>query len=91
MDKLVNIIGPAPSELSQADLLTRVRTERERVRRAIELFKGRMLTRPKGGKKGLTKKAINEILKDAGLTPEQLNEFLVQEKKKREERETNGT
>ncbi len=85
MDKLVSIIGPAPSELSQADLLIKVRTERERVRRAIELFKGRMLTRPKGRKKGLTKKAINEILKDAGLTPEQLNEFLVQEKKKREE------
>ena len=84
MDKLVNIIGPAPSELSPPDLLIKIRTERERVRRAIELFKGRMLTPRKGRKKGLTKKAINEILEESGLTPEQLNEFLREEKRKRE-------
>jgi len=38
----------------------------------------------KGGKKkGLTNKAINEILKESGLTAGQLNEFLQKEKEKR--------
>ena len=85
MDRLPSIIGPAPSELSHADLLLKIRTERERVRRAIELFKGRMLGGKSGKKKGLTKAAINKILKDSGLTPEQLDGFLKEEKRKREE------
>lgn len=88
MDKLVSVIGLAPSELSHSDLLIKIRTERDRVRRAIELFKGRSHGTTGGKKKGLTKVAINKILKDSGLTAEQLNNFLKEEKRKREE--TNG-
>jgi hypothetical protein len=86
MDKLVSVIGLAPSELSHPDLLAKVRTERERVRRAIELFK----TRKVGGggkKKGLTKTAIAKILKESGLTAGELDNFLKKEKERRETNE----
>ncbi len=81
MEKLVSVIGLAPSELSRPELLAKIRTERERVRRAIELFK----TRKVGGKKkGLTKTAISKILKDSGLTAGQLDEYLKKEKERRD-------
>lgn len=39
MDSLVRTIGLAPSELPFGELLARVRTERERVRAALEAYR----------------------------------------------------
>lgn len=85
MERLKRLIGPAPSECSQEELLERVRAERRRVATALDAYSYRPPSQRKPPKKPKVKKGIKEILAGLGLTEE---EFLAAvEEKKREEQE----
>lgn len=87
MNRLTDIIGPAPSELSKEALLARLQTERKRVSLALDPSTYKK-TKGKGkGKKGKRKKTAAEQLAALGMTEE---EFLAARKEvhaKKEEKE----
>jgi len=73
MHRLTRIIGPAPSELSEGELLARIRVERERVSKTLQGY----MTKPQRAKKpakGKTSKSMKMLLEELGLTEE---EFLA--------------
>ena len=73
MDNLARIIGPAPSELSDAELTARLVTERNRVRDAIERFRA---APAKAARATSTKK----LIKDSELTYEEIMEAIQEAK-----------
>ncbi len=86
MERLVSVIGPAPSEQSPEDWLRRLGKERERVSRELLAFRSGLLTKGKrktskgGGVKRLGKveeakrKVLLTTLKSIGMTEEEYNE-----------------
>jgi len=87
MNRLVSVIGPAPSELSWDTLRQKLRLERERVRKGFDWWKssiGQKATRKSGRKKGLTLKDIKLVAQSAGMTVEEMQQLLTEEVKKKE-------
>lgn len=89
MQNLPRVIGPAPSELDQVDLMAKLTRERSRVRGALYRFRESPVpTLPKSGNKAKTRgkkrqpsKAVMSkknlaLMKEAGLTLEQLEAFI---------------
>jgi len=86
---LPRVIGPAPSELEQVDLMERLTRERSRVRGALYRFRESPTpTLPKSGNKAkargktrqpskiaMSKKNL-ALMQEAGLTLEQLEAFI---------------
>lgn len=68
MNRLVTIIGPAPSEQSWEDAMLRLRKERCRVREELELFKLRTTTSRKPKAKKVTTRSMNALAKETGLS-----------------------
>lgn len=90
MDRLTSIIGPAPSELPRNDLLSKLRTERERVRKALELWSSSRGVRRKPPKlKGITPAGIKLIAKETGQTIEEVEKIFSDELQRRKELESN--
>ena len=73
MNNLARIIGPAPSDLSDAALTARLVTERNRVRDAIERFKAAPV-------KAAAKTSTKKLVKDSGLTYEEIMEAIQEAK-----------
>lgn len=71
MDKLVRIIGEAPSEMPLEELRIKLLNERERVRRGLDYFKNVTLRKGKGRKKAAKSTQLNALMAEAGLTPAQ--------------------
>lgn len=69
MDKLVKIIGKAPTEMTYEELRAKLLAERERVRRGLDYFKN--VTLQKGKKKVSKAVKLNTLMKEAGLSPQQ--------------------
>ncbi len=94
MERLVEIIGPAPSELPWEDALHRVMKERERVRGELEWFRTGGAVKGRGSPKG--RKAATKVQKKKAFVhkmdafsgdPDILLEMM---KKAMEEAEGNG-
>ena len=85
MNRLVSVIGPAPSERAPEDWLRRLGKERERVSGELLAFRSGLLTKGKrktpkgGGVKKLGKveegkrKVLLTTLKSIGMTEEEYN------------------
>jgi hypothetical protein len=71
MDKLPQIIGLAPSELSLGDFKVKLSKERDRVRRCLEYFKNVTL-RQRGRKKAKPTTKLKALVAETGLTPKQI-------------------
>lgn len=90
MDRLTSIIGLAPSELPWNDLLVKLRVERERVRKALELWSSsRGLKRKPSKPKGITPAGIKLIAKETGQTIEEVEKIFSDELLRRKELESN--
>ena len=76
MDNLKHIIGPAPSEMTEAEVATLLTSERNRVRDAIERFKARPTTQSVRAKRNETKK----LVLDSGFSVDQLLQLIQEEK-----------
>ena len=86
MNRLVSVIGPAPSERAPEDWLRRLGKERERVSGELLAFRSGLLTKGKrktpkgGGTKKLGKveevkrKVLLTTLKSIGMTEEEYDE-----------------
>ena len=88
MDRLVSVIGPAPSEFSLEDfILTRLEPERARVTKELTDFRNQVVPSRKPGKKKSSKprkpsKRSEEakllaLLKEKGLTPAEFQQMLL--------------
>lgn len=81
MQRLISVIGPAPSEMPREDLMVKLQRERARVRRCLDIFRNQqsLALAPKPRKKRITKAAIFKVemaqLEDAGLTLEDLRRY----------------
>ena len=78
MEQLARIIGPAPSELSLEELLTKLRNEHHRVLEGLTSWRA---DQTKRGRKVLTKevsplKKIKSLEEELGMTVEQLLELV---------------
>ena len=78
-DNLISIIGPAPNEMPRADLMQKLSTERDRVRRTLVWFRTvEPVAKPpkekKTGGKPATK--ITTKMKNAGITIDDLEKAL---------------
>lgn len=82
MERLVSVIGPAPSELSKEMLIAKLKKERDRVREALVAFRNNTSFRQK---RPTTKKAridpLAAVAAQAGITPAELRALLEAEKK----------
>lgn len=76
MNRLVSVIGPAPSELFRSGLLERLRRERERVAYEIRKFQEARMPKPKRVAKGKKRKEFENLIAGAGLTLEQVREMI---------------
>ena len=84
MERLISVIGPAPSERSPEDWLGRLGKERERVSGELLAFRSGLLTRGKrastrskkkiGKVEEAKRKAFLATLKSIGMTEEEYNE-----------------
>jgi len=73
MNRLVSIIGPAPSELSFPELITRLELERSRVRAALERFRTQPIKSAARPKKPASDEAqIKRMIKDGLITQEEI-------------------
>ncbi len=82
MNRLINIIGLAPSEIDFSLLVAQLTEERVRVRGALERFR----TRPARGTRTPSKNAseemdIKKMLRDGEITKQELMEILKGAKK----------
>ena len=71
MDHLPSIIGLAPSELSFVDFLTKLSSERQRVRESLEEFRRRKHLKP-APKASRSPTTLAGMQKSLGLTPAEL-------------------
>ena len=86
MNRLITVIGPAPSELSHMDLLFKLRIERERVRQALESWATRKFKTSKGRKaKGINLTSIRAISKQMGISIEEVEKIFSDEVERRKE------
>lgn len=86
MDSLVRVIGPAPSELPLEDLIEKLASERNRVRRSLLWFKTAPEAKArskKTGKKRPTKRKLSTMAKKEGLSPEQLAAAIAELKRRK--------
>lgn len=73
MNRLVEIIGPAPTELPLPALISRLRNERERIRVAIEEYKAQTYVtkaKPKPKAKDKAKPKLLAEAKKLGMSPD---------------------
>ena len=83
MQRLINIIGKAPSELSFTELITKLTQERNRVRQALEHFRTLPVKLPKKAKNKTTSedKAIKNLMNEGQITKSKILELIQQAKK----------
>ncbi len=74
MERLKEIIGKAPSEMTKEELMERVRKERKRVSTALDAYSYSPPSKKKKTKKPKLAKSTKEMLAELGLTEE---EFLA--------------
>ncbi len=72
MNRLIAIIGPAPSEITWDDAMLRLREERCRVRKELELFKIRTTTSKKPRARKVTTKNMKALTEETGLSSEDM-------------------
>jgi len=86
MNRLVSIIGPAPSELSWTALRQKLQHERERIRRGFEFWSSSIgrKAQSSGRKRGITLKDIRSVAKQMGVTVEEVEKLLAAELKRKE-------
>uniref|UniRef100_A0A6M3L0P2 Uncharacterized protein n=1 Tax=viral metagenome TaxID=1070528 RepID=A0A6M3L0P2_9ZZZZ len=74
MNNLPRIIGPAPSELTFEQFCERLSHERDRVRKAIELFRSSvgLSSQTKKPSKTSLNKQLAALMKDLNLTEEEV-------------------
>jgi len=73
MNRLVSILGPAPSELSFSELIARLEVERSRVRAALERFRTQPIKSVVRTKKPTSDEAqIKRMIKDGLITQEEI-------------------
>lgn len=79
MNRLVEVIGPAPSELPPDQWMTRLRAERSRVRRELELFriqgiptKRKSAPRTPAKKRGVTNQQLKAMAREYNITIEEM-------------------
>jgi DNA-binding Xre family transcriptional regulator len=86
MDRLIPIIGRAPSEMPKEELLEVLQRERDRVRKVQEEWERLNIKKPRKGKKkaakpkGLTPKKLDALCKQLGMTPQEIVELLKKQK-----------
>lgn len=78
MDRLVSVIGPAPSELNYEDLITKLRTERERISRSLVALRQPSARKAKAVAKKTTK-TLSALAKQHGLAVGDLQKLLEKE------------
>ena len=77
MDNLPRVIGKAPSELSPLEFRDRLKGERDRVRREIELFQRKNVPKSQVAKAAkAARSALDTVLKEKNITPERLQEMI---------------
>lgn len=80
MERLVRLIGPAPSELSKEALIEKLKTERLRVTASLQAFRTTAPTQKKKEASPAKKKdPLETIAFQAGLSVEELRQFLIEE------------
>ena len=75
MNRLPSVIGPAPSELPWDSLIHKLTLERNRVRIALASYipkQAKKKASPESLRKRAMKKEIQEMLKLAGVSPQEL-------------------
>ena len=86
MDRLTEIIGPAPSEMTEENFAKRLSAERARVSEALTAMKEGFFQRssrkkPVAKKKQTLATKAMKLLESQGLSIEELEEILGEEKK----------
>jgi DNA-binding transcriptional regulator YhcF (GntR family) len=86
MDKLISVIGPAPSEIPPEEFLQRLKGERSRVAQALQEWRMELPKSKRKSLKSQTKemsmsKFLTE-LKELGMTVDELNKFIKEGKAK---------
>ena len=80
MQKLISIIGKAPSELSFPDLVAKLTTERNRVRQALERFRALPIKTIRKKAKEITTqggaKDIKKLMKEGKVTKSKILELI---------------
>lgn len=78
MNRLVNIIGLAPSELPFTDLITKLQHERDRVRAALEWFKLRPIRTTKKARSATSSDEmdIKRMMKDGEITKAEILDII---------------
>lgn len=84
MNRLISVIGLAPSELSFEKLLERLRLERDRVRTALERFRAQPVkkTRAPQTKTRSEELDIKKLLASGDITKEELMKIFEKGKKR---------
>jgi len=73
MNNLPKIIGKAPSEMTLLEVRTKLLAERERVRRGLSYMRTvKKSSRGKGRGKASQATKLNVLMKETGLSPQQL-------------------
>ena len=86
MNRLVSVIGPAPSELPREKLIQKLRKERERVRLFLESWAAGKFKTPKSRKtKGINLTSIRTIAKEMGISVEEVEKMFSEEVERRKQ------
>ena len=89
MDKLVKIIGPAPSEMSDEEFALRLRKERVRVTTALDEYSTKArASKPRAKAKPLLtaqEQKLKTALEELGMTPEEFVEAYKEQQREKEE------
>ena len=88
MDKLVNIIGLSPSEMSSDEYIEKIlKPERDRVRQALADFaaaktpsRGKKAASKSKGAQKITQKELKQLMKEFNMTAEEIQEVIRQER-----------
>ena len=82
MNRLITIIGPAPSELTFQHLVEKLQVERQRVRDALERFRLQPVKKPRVAKSKATSDEmdIKKMLKEGVITMSDVREILGKRK-----------
>lgn len=87
MNRLISVIGLAPSELSWKDLIQKLRIERERVRKALESWTAGKFKAPKGRKaKGINLTSVRAVAKQMGISVEEVEKMFSEEIERRKQK-----
>ena len=82
MNRLITIIGPAPSELTFSSLIEKLQLERQRVREALERFRLQPTKKPRVAKTKVSSDEmdIKKMLKEGLVTMSDVREILAKRK-----------